>query len=180
MCSEIFHYLLHSPLQQLSAYIHHYSNHTCCCIPEPASISTATIAFFTMVVAFLHLSKGLFQNRVVQNLICSTPNARFHWLLNPGGRPLVPQCTKFVSEEGGSTLRTILITLQPTITISFCFSLCSLIACSRLDQFHCLPYIRKAIASTVVLYIDTRMKILVETDVRRACKRKLACRNQIL
>ena len=46
-------------------------------------------------------------------------------MLNPRGRPLVPQCTEFIFQEGGSLSRTVLVMPQP---ISFSsYLLCSLL-----------------------------------------------------
>ena len=70
---------LHSPLQRPQACTNYCSSCTCC-ISEPASIttvaaepafiSTTAAAFFTVVVMFLHQSRGLFQNPGYTNLIC--------------------------------------------------------------------------------------------------------------
>ena len=65
-------------LQQLSlhpfattnlASIRPYSSCTCC-IPKPTPVSTVAVMFITVLVAFLHLSRGLFQKLGCTHLVC--------------------------------------------------------------------------------------------------------------
>ena len=52
----------------------------------------------------------------------SAPKAS--WLLNPGGKPLVPQCIEFIFEKGGSIFKNNALSCLSVSLISFMFFAC--------------------------------------------------------
>ena len=88
-----------------------------CQWPIKAGHPSLSIYEYQFFREYFHISiwRNFFKTRVVHISLTECTQGKI-WLLNPGGRPLVPQCIEFVFEEGGSISRTVFVMPQ---SISF-------------------------------------------------------------
>ena len=68
--------------------------------------------------------RNFFRTRAVHVSLIECTQDEILWLLNPGGRPLVSQCIKFVFKEGGPISRTMVVTPQPINFLVIHYVLC--------------------------------------------------------